>query len=231
MADLESTFNPTDQSSPAFYGPSQTALLIMDFHQFIVDRAGDRSESATQTAGELRQWALAKGITVIHALIDIDDKPFPTRKNHQRIAGLVETVKKDGGYDEPEYLSPVGRFHYHFGISAADVVTKADSAEELTFKRPPGHVSALESHGLREFLEKRSIRSLILCGLSTSGCTLRTANAANEAKYVVTVISDACADGNQDVHDMLTSKILPMTAHVTTAEEFEKGYDLVQSET
>lgn len=123
MADLKSTFNPTDQSTPAFYGPSQTALLIMDFHQFIVDRAGERSECAAQTAGEIRQWALSKGITVIHTLIDIDDKPFPTRKNHERIAGLVETVKKDGGYDEPEYLRAVGKFHYRFGILAADVVT------------------------------------------------------------------------------------------------------------
>lgn len=51
-----------------------------------------------------------------------------------------------------------------------------------------------------------------------------------KAKYIVTIISDACADGIQDVHDILTSKILPMTAHVTTAEEFEKGYAVVQSE-
>lgn len=67
--------------------------------------------------------ALSKGITVIHALIDIEDKPFPTRKNHQRIAGLVETVKKDGGYDEPRYLRVVGKFDYRFGIWVADMVT------------------------------------------------------------------------------------------------------------
>lgn len=123
MADLKSTFDPKDQSSPGYYGPSQTALLIMDFHQFIVDRAGERSECAAQTAGELRQWTLSSGITVNHALIDIDDKPFPTRKNHERIAGLVETVKRGGGYEEPVYLRAVGRFNDRFGICAADVVT------------------------------------------------------------------------------------------------------------
>ncbi|KAK2671500.1 Isochorismatase-like superfamily [Fusarium oxysporum f. sp. vasinfectum] len=55
---------------------------------------------------------------------------------------------------------------------------RADDKDELTFHREKG------------------IKSLVLSGLSTSGCVLRTAVTATDAEFATTVISDACADGD-----------------------------------
>lgn len=53
-------------------------------------------------------------------------------------------------------------------------------ADELTFVRRPGYISALKSPGLMEFLHEKGIESLILTGLSTSCCVLRTALQATD---------------------------------------------------
>ena len=62
-------------------------------------------------------------------------------------------------------------------------------------------------------------------GLSTSGCVLRTSFEAAEEGFVVTIVSDGCADPDQDAHDFLFGKMLQRTAFVMTAAEFQKGYE------
>jgi nicotinamidase-related amidase len=62
-------------------------------------------------------------------------------------------------------------------------------------------------------------------GLSTSGCVLRTSFEASEEGFVVCVVSDGCADPDQEVHDFLFGKIMQRTAFVMTAAEFQEGYE------
>ena len=85
-------------------------------------------------------------------------------------------------------------------------------------------MSALKSPGLEDFLQEKGIKSLVLAGLSTSGCVLRTAVAACDAEYVVTVISDGCADPVEGVHELLVGKVLNSRGYVTTAAEFHDGF-------
>lgn len=88
----------------------------------------------------------------------------------------------------------------------------------------PGYVSALQSPGLLDFLRRSDIKSFIIAGLSTSGCVLRTAVPATEGDFVVTVVSDACADSVDGNHDFLIEKILLFRAHVLTASQMLDGY-------
>jgi nicotinamidase-related amidase len=198
-------FDTSDATAPGYYMPSQTALLLLDFHQMFVEKAaGPKGPAALQTAADLRTWAKSHGIQVIHCLIDVHGTPYPTCKGAARVGGIVTAMAKDGG-DEPKEL------------------TKDSDDDERTYKRRPGHVSALESPGLEEYLQSQGVKSLILAGLSTSGCVLRTALAACDAEYVVTVFSDGCADGGEGLHD-LALKIVESRGYVTTAVEFRDSY-------
>ncbi|KAJ5155261.1 Isochorismatase hydrolase [Penicillium capsulatum] len=199
-------FDATDKASPGYYGPSQTALLLLDFHQTFVEKLGaEATAAALRTAAEMRKWAKVQGIQVIHALIDTDLSPFEVCKDVARITAVVAAMKAAGGGEV---------FELHEG----------GSDNEVTFTRRAGHVSAFRSSGLEDFLRDHEIRSLILTGLSTSGCVLRTALAATDAEYIVSVISDGCADPADGVHEFMMDKILNHRGYVSTAAEFRDGF-------
>ncbi|KAF1348239.1 Isochorismatase hydrolase [Lizonia empirigonia] len=113
---------------------------------------------------------------------------------------------------------------YRFTADESASLLDGRDSLDATFLRTPGYVSALKSPGLLDFLQEKGIQSLVLTGLSTSGCVLRTAVPATDAGFVVTVLSDACADQSRELHDILMDKVLPTRAHVTTATEFLQRY-------
>ncbi|MCJ1460811.1 hypothetical protein MMC28_011193 [Mycoblastus sanguinarius] len=204
MTTLAAAFNAADKSTPGHYGPSQTALLLLDFHSMFVEKAGPNAPAVLEVAVKMRSWARSQGIQVIHGLVDINATPFPTCKDADRLAGAVDAMRSSGGEEPAELLEGFG--------------------DDATFKGRPGHVSALKSPGLDDFLKKKGIKSLVLAGLSTSGCVMRTAITASDAEYVVSVISDGCADPVEGVHDMMVGKVLNQRGYVTTTAEFQEGF-------
>ncbi|KAJ4382125.1 hypothetical protein N0V86_002454 [Didymella sp. IMI 355093] len=198
-------FIASDPATPGYYAPSRTALLLLDFHKMFVERAaGPDGPVALVAAADLRSWAKSHGIQVIHCLIDVHGTPHPTCKGSARVGAIVAAMAQDGA-EEPAELAR------DFGDN------------EITFTRRPGHVSALKSPGLEEHLQSQGIKNLFLAGLSTSGCVLRTALAACDAEYVVTVVSDGCADGREGLHESAL-KAVEMMGHVATAAEIQEGY-------
>ncbi|KAJ5679370.1 Isochorismatase hydrolase [Penicillium macrosclerotiorum] len=199
-------FDSKNQATPGYYGPSQTALLLLDFHSLFVQHVGGlKAPVALGVAAEMRAWARTKGIRVIHCLIDIHATPFATCKDAPRFVEIAKTMQSGGGEESTELLT--------------------DKGNDVTFTRRPGYVSALKSPGLNEFLQSNGIKSLILTGLSTSGCVTRTALAANDAEYVVSILSDGCADREQEIHDLLIEKMLNNRGFVASSSEFRKGYE------
>ncbi|GES63649.1 alcohol dehydrogenase [Aspergillus terreus] len=198
-------FNTTDESSPGYYGATKTALLLLDFHSLFIQKAGGQNAAAAlKVAAEMRTWAKSQGIWIIHALIDTNAPPYPTCKDSNRLLAIVASMRASGGEEAPE-LRP-------------------DSEHDHIFLRRPGYASALKAPVLEEFLREKGIKSLVLTGLSTSGCVMRTAVAATDAEFVVTVLSDGCADGDQSVHDLMLGKVLNNRSYVCTAAEFRNGF-------
>jgi len=65
--------------------------------------------------------------------------------------------------------------------------------------------------------------ALVLGGISTSGVVLSTVRQAADLDYGLTVLADACADPDPEVHRVLTEKIFPKQALVTTTDEWIAG--------
>ena len=96
--------------------------------------------------------------------------------------------------------------------------------ESLLTKRRSGPFSTTN---LDELLKKQGIETLVLMGIRTMGCVLTTVRWAADIDYNLIVLSDCCADQDEEVHRVLMEKVFPRQASVITSQEFlqivEKG--------
>lgn len=200
-------FDATVPSSPSSILASNTALLLLDYQALAISTLGDVGTRAVQVARRIRHQALDRGVAVLHGVVDINATPAPTSRISERWPRYQARIGQDPslGAEVPELL----------GAREAS----SGSGTERTFARKPGLVSALSAPGLREELEGRGVRALVVCGVSTSGCVLSTVRDATERGWVVCVVADACADAAPGVHDVLVQSVLPMTAHVLGSDD------------
>lgn len=205
---MAANFDPSDPASPLAYDASQTALVLMDFQNFIVGMCGDTGTDALAKAKVMRDWALQRKIMVLHSIVDVQAKPPPYVKGRERLNKMLENLANDpNAADE-----------------AQDIAFSQRDREYVSLKWP-GHVSGLKAKGAQDILKDHGIKSLILCGLSTSGCVLRTTSPSTDDGFIVSVIEDACGDPTPGLHDTLMKSVIPSRAHVSTAEEFIKQWD------
>jgi nicotinamidase-related amidase len=209
-------FSPSDPGSPLSVPASQTALVLMDYQNMVLARLGEAGPSVVNIARQMRDWALVEksGMAVFHCLIDTNPGVAPPARNKLSSRWKMYEEKLAGqpwlGRETPELATTSG------GGGAVE-----------TFFRTPGLVSVLESTGLMQEIERCNIQSLILCGISTSGCVLSTARAATDRGFVVTVVEDACFDPVPGLHHMLVSHVLPATAHVAMSGEIRDAWKVL----
>jgi nicotinamidase-related amidase len=89
--------------------------------------------------------------------------------------------------------------------------------EVTTIKR---RVSAFTGSDLEVILRAQGIQHIVLTGVATSGVVLSTTREASDKDYRITILSDACADGDEEVHRVLTTKVFPRQAEVIKVEEW-----------
>lgn len=81
-------------------------------------------------------------------------------------------------------------------------------------------VSAFAGSDLEVVLRTLGVRHLVLTGIATSGVVLSTLREASDKDFQVTVLADLCADGDEEVHRVLTTKVFPRQAAVVTSAEW-----------
>ena len=60
----------------------------------------------------------------------------------------------------------------------------------------------------------------MLSGIATSGVVLSTLREAADKDYAITILSDCCADRDEEVHRVLTTKVFARQAEVMKAVEW-----------
>jgi nicotinamidase-related amidase len=81
-------------------------------------------------------------------------------------------------------------------------------------------VSAFTGSDLEVILRAHGIQHIVLIGIATSGVVLSTVREASDKDYRLTVLADCCADGDEEVHRVLTTKVFPRQADVLTVDEW-----------
>jgi nicotinamidase-related amidase len=171
----------------------RTALLVMDMQNAIVGRLDDTA--ALDRAAEAVAAARTAGVPVIHVRVGFrpgypEVSPRNTTFSALRDAG--------GALDDPE------------AIAIHPAVAPRDDEVVVTKRR----VSAFAGSDLDVVLRAGGIEELVLCGVATSGVVLSTVRAAADLDFRLTVLRDACADRDEEVHRVLTEKVFPRQAEV-----------------
>jgi nicotinamidase-related amidase len=140
--------------------------------------------------------ARSAGVPVIY--VKVDFRPgFPEVSPHNRAFSQVA----GGGF-----LGDKAGVHPDVAPEPDDVV--------VTKRR----VSAFTGSDLEVVLRSMEIGRLVLAGISTSGVVLSTLRQAADRDYELVVLSDCCADGDEEVHRVLLEKVFPRQAEVVDLE-------------
>ena len=124
-----------------------------------------------------------------------------------RAAGIpvIYVVHRGGPF--AEYAPDV---ELHEGVSPAE-------GELVITKVRPGPFSTT---ALDVTLREMGRDNLVIMGVATSGCVLSSVRWAVDINYSFIVLSDACSDGDPEVHRVLTEKVYPRQGTVMATDEF-----------
>ncbi len=174
---------------------TSTALLVMDVQQGIVSRFGDDADYLPRLSAAISA-ARAAGIGVIYVVVGFRPGYPEVSERNKSFATIAGTGRfTDSDQD--------ARIHPAVGPAADDVIV---------VKR---RVSAFAGSDLDVVLRSNGADHLVLAGIATSGVVLSTVRQAADLDYRLTVLSDGCLDGDQEVHRVLTEKVFPRQAEVT----------------
>lgn len=180
---------------------SNQALLVMDFQPATLAAVGG-DDSPALTAGV----AAVKAAREANQPVVFVRVAF--RPGYPEVSSANKNLSPLLGYGEVFVeTEPSAQIHPAFGVTAEDIV--------VTKRR----VSAFASD-LGEVLSGLGVRRLALAGITTSGVVLSTVRHAGDADYQITVLSDACADPESDVHRLLIDRIFPTQADVVSTTEW-----------
>lgn len=174
------------------------ALLVMDFQRGIVASHGD--DHVLAHAVEAVTAARVHGLPVL--FVRVAFRPgAPEIAVTNRVFGSAAARMKQ----QPEEATTI---HDAFALHPDDIV--------VTKRR----VSAFAGSDLEVLLRGLGVRQLVLAGISTSGVVLSTVRQAADLDFELTVLADACADRDPEVHRVLTEKVFPRQADVTTVADW-----------
>lgn len=176
-----------------------TALLVMDVQEATVNRLMDQANYIHLISNAI-QKARDNKISVLFVVVGFR-KGYPEASINNKSFSLL----KNGTM--------------HFDTQACKVHPSVNVHEEdivIVKKR----VSAFTGSDLEVVLRSLEINHLVLSGIATSGVVLSTLREAADKDYVLTVLSDCCADMDEEVHRVLTTKIFPRQAEVIDSHQW-----------
>ncbi len=172
--------------SGAFAGHLQfgkkPALLIVDFVMAYLEQGSPLYagvEDALASAERLLDAAHNAGIPVVFTNVEYDPGGANGGLFYKKIPALSVFDRGNPLGDFPPSLQPEGDDL---------VVTKQ-------------YASAFFGTGLSEKLEAMGVDTLLIVGLSTSGCVRATALDALQSGFIPFVVRDACGDRHPDPHE------------------------------
>lgn len=178
-----------------------TALLVMDMQTAILSMLPS-SEEVINNVSKAIAKAREKNIPVIYVAVGFRQ-------------GCPEISASNKGFSAAKERFAAMDMNEFIKIHPA-IVPKED---ELTvIKR---RVSAFAGSDLEVVLRAKGIQHMVLTGVATSGVVLSTLREAADKDYQMTVLADCCADGDEEVHRVLTAKVFPRQAEVLNVDKWQ----------
>ena len=178
-----------------------TALLVMDMQLGIKAMMPDATAILNNTAKAIAK-AREQKIPVIYVVVGFRPGSPEISPNNKSFTASKERF---ASVNMTEFMQVLD-----------ELKPRAD--EVVVTKR---RFSAFTGSDLEVILRAYGAQHLVLTGVSTSGVVLSTLREAADKDYRLTVLADCCADGDEEVHRVLTTKVFPRQADVLTVEEWQ----------
>lgn len=178
----------------------RTALLVLDVIPVVVPAFGG-DDALLERIQQAIAAARAASIPVIYVRVAFRSGYPDVSDSNALFAPLV------GMMDFTEE-NPDTAIHAAVAPQEGDVV--------VTKRR----ISSFSGSDLDVVLRSMRVNRLVLTGVATSGVVLSTVRQAADLDFELVVLSDGCADGDPEVHRVLTEKVFPTQATVTTVGEW-----------
>ena len=181
---------------------SNTALLVMDMQTAILGHIPQK-DALIENVSTAIAIARAKNIPVIYVVVGLrQGAPEVSARNKGFSAGAASFAS-----------IPMDEF-----IKIDPAITPQPGDLTVIKRR----VSAFTGSDLEVILRAKNSCHLVLAGISTSGVVLSTVREAADKDYGRIVLSNGCADPNEEVHNVLMTKVFPRQADVVTVAEWGK---------
>jgi nicotinamidase-related amidase len=177
------------------------ALLVMDIQTSIVSRMGEPKELINSLKGAIGT-ARAARIPIVYVVVGFRKDCPEISADNKSFAPVKQNGAQGMGLEEPIGIYPA------VAPQPGDVV--------VTKRR----ISAFTGSDLEVILRGLNVRHLVLTGLATSGVVLSTIREAADKDFRLSVLSDCCGDSDNEVHNVLLTKIFPRQADVLSSEEW-----------
>jgi nicotinamidase-related amidase len=173
-----------------------TVLLVMDVQTGILDRLTNK-DNYLKTINTLVNGARDNHIPVIFVVVGF-------RPGMPEVSDFNQSFRLIKDSPRPEMINP------------EPAITLAEGDVVVTKRR----VSAFTGSDLEVILRAKNATHLVLSGISTSGVVLSTLREAADKDYELTVLSNATADMDSEVHEVLMTRVFPRQANVTTVHDW-----------
>jgi nicotinamidase-related amidase len=180
---------------------TSSVLIVMDFQHGVVERLGN--DSVVDAANRAILAARATGVPVMFVRVAFRPGYPEIAETNTSFSGAASSAGESLLQNHP----------------ATQIYAALEPAEDepIILKR---RVSAFAGSDLEVLLRGAGADSIVLAGLATSGVVLSTLRQASDLDYRITVLSDACADSDSEVHRVLMEKVFPRQAVVCTTEQW-----------
>ncbi|HEX6478267.1 MAG TPA: isochorismatase family cysteine hydrolase [Ktedonobacteraceae bacterium] len=175
-----------------------TALLVMDYQNSIVSRVVEKYPDLLDKTAAVLAAARAADLPIIYIVVSFREGYPEVSPRNRSFSALRESGRMLAG-------SPDTEIHPQVGPRPGEIVVAKH------------RVGAFSTTALETILRAHDVTSLILCGIATSGVVLSTVRWAADMDYDLVVVEDCCADGDDEVHRVLTQKVFPRQARVVSA--------------
>jgi nicotinamidase-related amidase len=177
----------------------------MDVQNGIVDRyAGDGEPEMLGRLARAIDAARGAGVPVIYVRVAFRES-FPEVSQRNR---SFSALSEGGGFTLDDDSTQI-----HAAVAPRP-------GEPVVVKK---RVGAFTGSDLDVLLRGLEVDTLVLTGIATSGVVLSTVRRAADLDFALLVLADGCLDGDEEVHRVLTEKVFPRQAEVTTVDEWVAG--------
>jgi nicotinamidase-related amidase len=181
----------------------QKALLVMDLEMGILNTFPGAENYVSKVATAV-DHAREKNIPVIYVRVGFRQTRPEISINNKSFSAMKENISNVN-------MDAFMKIH--------PAVEPLENEVIVTKRR----ISAFTGSDLEVVLRAQNIGHIILAGIATSGVVLSTAREAADKDYRITILSDGCADRDEEVHRVLMTKVFPRQADVITIDEWIKA--------